>query len=282
MPNEEQIRYWNQRAGERWVALSEQLDFQLGPFGRAAMDRARIERGARVLDVGCGCGDTTLELARRVGAGGNTIGVDVSAPMLELARARAAAAAVPNAEFELADAQSYAPPRTTFDVVFSRFGVMFFEDPEAALHHLLGLLRPGGRLAFVCWRELDDNPWLSVPLEAASRHLELPPAPEATAPGPFAFARREYVAELLDHAGFVSIASEPVNLELDLAAGRGLEAAVDFTLATGPVARAVEQANLRELGPITSSLRRALSAYARNQNVRLAASSWLFTAERLR
>src|SRR5688572_1877812 len=100
MPNEEQIRYWNEQAGARWVALSDQIDFQLGPLGRLAMDRARIAQGSRVLDVGCGCGDTTIELGRRVGPHGRVVGIDVSAPMLELARARAAAAALTNVEFE--------------------------------------------------------------------------------------------------------------------------------------------------------------------------------------
>lgn len=157
---------------------------------------------------------------------------------------------------------------------------MFFDDPRAAFANLRELLAPGGRLAFVCWRALAENPWMTVPLEAAALHVAPPPAAEPTAPGPFAFADREYVSGLLERAGYEAIVSEALDLELDLAAGRGLDSAVEFVLGTGLVARSVEQANLRDLGPLTASLRRALSAHARNQNVLLASSSWIFTAAR--
>jgi hypothetical protein len=156
---------------------------------------------------------------------------------------------------------------------------MFFDDPRTAFDHLRKLLSPGGRVTFVCWRALAENPWMSVPLEAAASHVAPPPAAEPTAPGPFAFAQRAYVSGLLEAAGYEAISCEAIDLELDLAAGRGLDAAVQFVLRTGLVARAVEQAGLRDLGPLTESLRGALSAHVRNHSVPLGSASWIFTAQ---
>jgi len=187
-PNAEQIKYWNEQAGPKWVALQALLDAQIAPLGRRAMDRAGVLAGAHILDVGCGCGQTTLELARRAGSGGAVTGIDISTVMLDRARQVAQEAGVRNVEFVNADAQTYTFPAAAFDVMFSRFGVMFFIDAVTAFAHLRAALRPEGRVAFVCWRSLFDNPWMLVPMMAAASHVQLPAPPAPDAPGPFAFA----------------------------------------------------------------------------------------------
>ncbi|MBM4269590.1 MAG: class I SAM-dependent methyltransferase [Deltaproteobacteria bacterium] len=176
--NAEQVQYWNESAGPRWAAGQEALDERLAPFGTAAMDRGRIAAGEHVLDVGCGCGATTIEIARRVGTNGSAVVADISRPMLEVARRRA-----PEIPFLEADAQTFGFAPSSFDVVFSRFGVMFFADPRAAFANLRKALRPSGRLAFICWQALQKNPWLSLSLGVAARHVALQPPPAPDAPG---------------------------------------------------------------------------------------------------
>ncbi|MFM8754728.1 MAG: class I SAM-dependent methyltransferase, partial [Phenylobacterium sp.] len=165
--NEAQEAYWNDLAGRTWAALQDRIDRQIRPLGLAAMDRLAPSPGETVLDIGCGCGDTSLELARRVGPEGEVLGLDISGLMLEVARRRAAEAGASALEFRQADAQVAALPGGR-DAVFSRFGVMFFADPPAAFANLRRALRPGGRLGFVCWRPLAENLWMRLPAETAA------------------------------------------------------------------------------------------------------------------
>ncbi len=151
-PNSDQIEFWNGLAGERWVRHQNELDAMIGGIGDDVLARAQISEGERVLDVGCGCGHTTLEIARQVGKSGSVTGIDISAMMLDHARTRADAAGVENVEFLNADAATQQFPETGFELLFSRFGVMFFSDPVAAFKNLASAIKPGGRLAFACWR----------------------------------------------------------------------------------------------------------------------------------
>lgn len=164
-PNAEQARLWGDTSGPIWVALSDAIGNQLRGLGREAMDRARFEPGDRVLDVGCGGGETTLEIAGRVGPRGSVTGVDISLPMLTHALESARAAGAGQATFVLGDAQTAMLGEGLFDQLFSRFGVMFFDDPEAAFRNLRRSLRSGGRFTFLCWRAMTDNPLMRVPAE---------------------------------------------------------------------------------------------------------------------
>ena len=179
--------------------LQEALDEEHTALGAVAMDRAQVVPGDRVLDVGCGCGHTSLELARRVSPGGSVLGVDISTPMLERASARADDASAANVRFENADAQTFAFEPSAFDLLYSRMGVMFFDDPRAAFENLLRALCPGGRLSFVCWRKLEENPWMSVPLSAAMKHITAPERPSRLQ-GPSAFADPDHVRSILEGA----------------------------------------------------------------------------------
>lgn len=279
-PNAQQIQYWNEQSGPKWVALQDLIDVQIAPLGRRAMDAAGLAPGARVLDVGCGCGETTLELARRVGPSGRVHGVDLSTVMLERARALASAAGLAHVRFEEADAQTDAFGAAAYDVVYSRFGVMFFANPEAAFANLRLALRPGGRLAFVCWRTLPENPWMAVPLGAALQHLPPPQMLAPDAPGPFAFADAERVCGILTRAGFAGPHAEKVDEVLTIGGGRDLDATVEFLLQMGPTAAALREAGPEKARVVAAAVRESLVPFATDGGVRMSSASWVVTARR--
>src|SRR5262249_8351074 len=161
-------------SGPKWVELHDLVNTQIAPLGDRAMERAALRAGERVLDIGCGCGGTTLDIGRRVGAGGTAMGSDISGVMLDRARSGAEAPGLTTVRFENGDAQTHRFAADSFDVLYSRFGVMFFIDPTAAFGNLRTALRRGGRMAFVCWKPVQENPWMFVPLMAAAQHITLP------------------------------------------------------------------------------------------------------------
>jgi SAM-dependent methyltransferase len=277
--NTEQVEYWNETAGPKWVRLESLLDKQIAPFGKQVIDRAKLAVGERVLDVGCGCGATSLEIARRVGASGAVTGIDISRVMLERARSRAREAGLTNLRFEDADAQTHAFPPASFDVVCSRFGVMFFADPEAAFRNLLTALRPGGRLSFVCWRALGENPWMLIPLMAAAQHVTMPAPPAPEAPGPFAFGDRDRVQRILSSAGFAGISIDAFDERMTIAGG-ALDGVVDFMLEMGPTAALLRDAPPEAATRVPAAVRAALAPFETPEGVRMESGAWLVTARR--
>jgi SAM-dependent methyltransferase len=272
-PNAAQIEHWNGINGETWVRLQERLDNQLAPLGRLAMDKAAIRKGERILDIGCGTGQTTLELAERVGSDGQVLGADISAPMLGLARRRLSDAKIAQASFVAADAQTHAFAPATFDLAFSRFGVMFFADPVAAFANLRAALRKSGRLTFICWRQVQENPWVAIPMAAAFKHIPRPAPPEPGAPGEFAFADRERVHGILAGAGFRDISIEPRDEQVGRAS---LDLAVETALDMGPVGAALREANSPEKRKaVGAAVREALAPFARPEGVRMEAGVWI-------
>jgi SAM-dependent methyltransferase len=274
--NADQAAYWNGPAGHRWIERQQTQDTLLAPITANLFDRARVTAGDRVVDVGCGCGATSIELARRVGPTGHVLGVDISAPML--ARARACAPPDLPLKFVLGDATVHHFDPAQADLLFSRFGVMFFADPVVSFTNIRKALRPGGRLAFLCWREPRLNPWMILPLQAAYRHI--PPLPELGPedPGPFSLAASQRTHRILSAAGFSSIAMEPIDFSLDLAVGRGLEAAVDGAMQIGPVNRALEAQPRNVKEAVASSIRAVLSSCLKGDTVPVGASVWVITA----
>jgi SAM-dependent methyltransferase len=213
--NADQIDFWNGDAGAMWAKRQDRMDALLAPITDGVMKACDVGRGDRVLDVGCGCGDTTLRLAHR---GAVATGVDVSKPMLARARDRAAAAGL-DISFLLGDAAATRFERT-FDALFSRFGVMFFADPTAAFANLRSALRDHGRLCFVCWQAAPLNPWIALPFGAAQPLLPPQPPVDPRAPGPFAFAERDHVERILTAAGFPNVSIDPLTTELVLGRAR--------------------------------------------------------------
>ena len=277
--NAEQIAEWNGALGQRWADARREVDATVAAFGAVALQRARVDAGERVVDIGCGCGDTSIELAQRVGAAGRVLGIDVSRPMLEVARGRAAAAGLHQLSFSEADASSATLP-ADHDVLYSRFGVMFFADPSAAFAHLRGALRPGGRLVFVCWRAPRDNGWAMTPLVAARKALGITPPPaDRLAPGPFAFADGERVRGILHAAGFAGIELQQVDAPIAL--GATPREAAESALRVGPTARLVRDAGPEHRPAILQAVERELAALAAaDGQVSLSGSSWVVSATR--
>ena len=274
--NADQLAYWNGPAGQRWAERQQAQDVLLGPVADLLIDRARPKRGERVIDVGCGSGATTIAFGRKVAPSGHALGIDVSEPML--VRARASTPTDLPVDFVLADATVYPFDPASFDLLASRFGVMFFADPVLSFANMRKALKPSGRLAFACWREPKENPWMMAPLQAVYKHVpKLPPqAPED--PGPFAFASEERVHRILGAAGFTGIAMEACPLSMDIAIGRGLDAAVQGALEIGPAHRALEGQPADIRAAAVNSLREALAPLTRGDTVVLPGSVWIVTA----
>jgi SAM-dependent methyltransferase len=275
-PNAEQIEYWNSASAQRWVAQQDRIDASIEPFGVLAIDRAELAAGERVIDVGCGCGATTLALAERVGAPGRVLGVDISAVMLARARDRARTAGAANAEFANADAQTHAFGAGEWDCAYSRFGVMFFADPTRAFANLRGALRRGGRVSFACWRPFPENPWMTVPYAALATFLTPPPPPPPGAPGPFSLGDPDRLRGILVGAGFERIELAPHDGELAL--GRSLDDAMVFALSAGPASRLLEGATAADRARAERAVRDALAPHARQGTVALAGAIWLVRA----
>jgi len=274
--NSLQVADWNGAVGEHWAAEQERTDALIRAFGDAARDAANVRPGERVLDVGCGCGDTSLVLADTVGSTGAVVGVDVSSPMLAVARRRAAGRS--QLTFTEADASRASLPGP-FDLLFSRFGVMFFDDPPAAFTHMRTAMKPGGRLAFVCWQEARDNPWAAIPAQAARRVSgpSLTP-PDPTAPGPFAFGNPDRVRAILSAAGFAGISHTAFESPMYL--GSSPRSAAESAVRIGPASRVAREAGAERVPAIIDAIEAALKPHAGlNGAVSLPGRTWIVTAE---
>ncbi|HEY8572603.1 class I SAM-dependent methyltransferase [Phenylobacterium sp.] len=272
-PNAAQVAYWNESAGPVWAQSQAALDRQLAPLGRAGMAVLAPGPGERILDVGCGAGETTLELKAAVGPGGAATGVDISRPLLKISRRRAEG--LSGVEFVEADAQTHPFEPGAFDAVFSRFGVMFFADPQAAFGNIRRAMRPGGRLAFVCWRPPTENPVMTLPMVAALPLLPQPPQPpEPGAPGPFAFADPERPRSILEAAGFQDIAIAPHDEKVG---GGDVEATTELAMKIGPLGAQIRE-HPHLAAAVREAVRHALAPHAGPDGVKLGAAIWIVTA----
>ncbi len=233
-PNADQRDFWNDRPGQTWARLQPLLDIQHAEAADILFDRARLSAGEAVLDIGCGGGETTLRAARTVGPEGRAVGLDISAPILGVARARADEAGLGQVSFVEADAQLY---RATapFDIALSRFGVMFFDDPVAGFASIAAQVRPGGRVCWIVWAGPQHNMLFRVTAEVANDHLGAGPPPDPTEPGPMALQDVDRVTALMHLAGFRDAAGEPVDGRIALPE----EAAPLLVSELGPIAQRV-------------------------------------------
>jgi SAM-dependent methyltransferase len=276
-PNAEQREYWNGADSREWVDAAERYDEMLAPFVAPLLDAAAPARGERALDVGCGNGFTTLAVAELVG-NGEVVGVDLSSAMLENARRRAASRAITNARFLEADAQADALPGP-FDLLLSRFGIMFFDDPISACANLGRSLADDGRVAFVCWCSLPENEWVRVQANAASAHVAAA-AIDADGPGPFRYGDPTPFVRALEHAGLRRVQVERFDTTI-LLGGRGdLDTAMAFLAGSGMTRRLLGDAAPEAQGRAVEAVREALAAFETPDGVRLGAAAWIVTASR--
>jgi SAM-dependent methyltransferase len=275
--NSEQIAEWNGALGRRWAEMQREIDDVVVPFGNAALKAAAPQPGERVIDIGCGCGDTSIDIARIVGEAGAVLGIDVSQPMLEVARSRGALARCTHLVFRDGDASEAGLPANT-DLLYSRFGVMFFSQPSPAFSHLRTSLRQGGRCVFVCWRAPSDNAWAMTPLVAARKAMGITPAPaDPHAPGPFAFADEERLREILSGAGFSDIDVQRFDAAVTL--GPTPRSAAEGAARIGPVSRLVREVGVEHLPTILDAVERTLAPLAASDgHVDLNGSTWIVSA----
>jgi SAM-dependent methyltransferase len=274
--NADQLAFWNGRGGDIWVARQKYTDIIIAPASEALLAFAAPHVGERVLDVGCGCGATTLDFARAVGAAGRVAALDISAPMLAEAPTRAAAAGIANVEWRQADAATAA--LDPFDLLLSNCGVMFFGDPVMAFAHMRKAANPGARMALACWRPVTENPWMKVPMDTVSRHL--PPRPKADphAPGMFAFSDPQRVTAILTAAGWAPPQFDRFDLDLDIAAGRGLDEAVLQSTKIGAVNSWLRGQPENVVTAAVASLRETLTAHQDGASVHLPGAMWLISS----
>ena len=271
-----QVAYWNSAAGEKWLKRQAETDAMLAPAHQGAIAQAAPGVGARVIDIGCGCGASTLDLAAHVGPLGSVLAVDVSEPML--ARAQERTKHLPQVECRVADAAAHPFAPASYDLLFSRFGVMFFGDPAAAFAHMRKALKPSGRAVFVCWRPIDENPWMRVPLNAVCKHVPRPPRPGPEDPGPFSFASTERVTRILTEAGFAPPTFTKLDFDLDIANGRGLEAAVESASTIGAASAALNNQPPELVAAAMAELRATLAPLEKDGRVPLAGAMWIVEA----
>ncbi len=275
------VAFWNDTLAEKFDRFREILQNGLSYHSRIPLEKLRLQPGAQIVDVGCGWGDTAIQLARKTGPEGFVLGLDCVEQFLEAGRGDAEAAGVRNVRFEAADVERY-PFEPVFDLCFSRFGMMFFENPVAAMRNVRRGLRPGGELIFIVWRTIDDNPWLGLPKQVVLDFLE-PPGDDARTcgPGPFSMANPETVSKQLEIAGFDSVDFERIDGPVTV--GASLEDAVRFQLAIGPAGEVFREAGEeaeRQRGKIEHAMREALAPYHGKEGVVMPSSSWSITARR--
>ena len=272
-PNQAQIELWDGRVGEKWAALQASLDAMLVEVTVELTRRAGSVAGRRVLDIGCGAGETCLAW---LAGGAEVTGIDVSGAMLAVAAKRIGG----RAALIKADAATWRSERP-FDLAVSQFGLMFFDDPERAFAAIAADLRPSGRLLFVCWRAAADNQWVSVPMQAIRDLLPPAAAPaDPHAPGPFALADRDRLRGLLARAGFADIAIEPFDCALFFASEGGVDAAVRLAMQVGPSGSALAGASPETLTRAAERLQAALTPHAREDRVSLGGAVWMVEAVR--
>ena len=267
--------YWKEDGGHKWVEYIDATESSLEAFNELLLDHAQVKDGEFALDVGCGGGVNSMEIANRVGPGGKVKGVDISAPILDIARSRGTGRA--NLEFLEGDAAAIELPEGYFDLVFSRFGVMFFSNPVAAFENLKKAIRPGGRMVFLCWRSLEENPWMGVPTQAVFSIIPPQgPAPAPDAPGPFSLADSGRIREILKNAGLKVAEVKAVDVTMKLGP---LAETVDYFMKMGPGAAALVDAAEHQKQAALNAVRDSLVQFEVNGLIKPPAAAWIVAAE---
>jgi SAM-dependent methyltransferase len=275
--DDEQVALWNGSAGSAWVETQDLLDQLFKPFEDLLVEAITAKSGGRLLDVGCGTGSTTLAIARRFAAKDGCTGIDISAPMIAAARSRAEREGTP-ATFIGANAQDYAFEPARFDVIISRFGVMFFTDPVQAFANLRRSAREGAELLLIAWRSADQNPFMTEAERAAAPLLPRLPTRTPNAPGQFAFAGRDRVYTILEQSNWSEITIRPI----DIACSMPEKELLRYLTHLGPVGMILQQVDQATRARIIETIRPAFDRYIHGTEVHFTAACWMISALRLR
>ena len=272
-------RFWNEEGGRTWVAHIDQIDALVVPLSAISLERAGPKAGEVVLDVGCGGGATSRHLAECVSSHGRIVGVDISSTILAVAKERAGH--IPNLRFEMGDAQTMDLGEHVFDLIYSRFGVMFFQNVIAAFTNLHRALKPTGRLRFLCWRAGEENPWMTKPAAAIQEIFPSPPGsspdmPDPNAPGPFSLAQEERLHDVLQAAGFTAIKVEALDEHMRM--GSTDEAMSLILGMMGPSAEQMSLATNDQVTALNDALRRILAHYDTGGRIAIPCAAWMVSA----
>ena len=268
--------FWKTEGGEKWVTHIDLLEGELAHLDRILLEHCHITPGETILDVGCGGGITSLALAEQTGPTGKVLGIDVSAIILDVAKKRGKD--VKNIEFKLGDAGRDDLGEGTFDLVTSRFGLMFFDRPVEAFRNLRRMLKPDGRMVFICWRTFAENPWMAEPAAAVFSVIpppENPPAPEPDDPGPFSLGERERLRFVLEKAGLRDITLAALDTEMNLG---DMDEAVYMASQIGPAARAIGDATEEKRTAAENAIQKMLDQYQTADGVILSGACWMVSA----
>lgn len=269
---------WQGAGGQRWLAHIDRFESMVAPVGEALIARAGFRPGETVVDVGCGGGLNSLQIARVVAPHGKVLGIDIAHMLIEKAEARAWEQGVGNVEFYCADAETARLPMTGFDRLFARFGVMFFRDTTAAFAHMRGWLRPGGSMIFSCWARVEDNPWFGDIGRIVGAYADLP-RPNPDEPGPFRLADPETTRAILDRAGFVDVEIEQwKGLQPLGGEGSSVESAAGFVMDAMPVSVAIGELPGEARERLRQELIALLTPHYRDGAVRIAGTAWFVAA----
>ena len=278
--NKNQRDFWSGKGGDIWVERQNVMDTMLSPLGEAALNKLNFNEEENVLDIGCGCGHTTLNIAKRIEPLGNVTGLDISEPMLERAKESAVEMSITNTTFKCVDVQTEDLGDQIYSAAFSRFGVMFFEDSIAAFKNINKSLISGGYLSFVCWQSPAVNPWQSLFIQEVKKFLDLP-SPPPRSPGPFAFMESEYVSSILEESKFQDIRIEGHEAEVNMFSGRSLSDSVKDYISINPVVtQMLKESSENQIAEIINSGIEAFSPYYSEKGLIFPSATWLVTARK--
>ena len=274
MANNSQHVFWCGQGGANWVKKKDTIDDMLDPFGQAAMKRLNVLPSSTIVDIGCGSGATTFQLAHQLSSNGFVTGIDISKPLLDHARSLNHFS---NVRFIEEDLQTSSHSAGSFTHAFSRFGVMFFDDSVAAFSTIQKLLKPGGMLSFICWQTAQQNLWQTLILKEIKKSVDIPDSNPRT-PGPFAFGNRDYVQSILTESHFQNIQIESYERPVTIFRGYSPEDAVTEMLALNPALQFLKDYPENEQAVIKGNVVTAYSKYQNDEGFEFPSAAWIVTA----
>ena len=278
--NKDQKDFWSGKGGDIWVKRQQAMDTMLNPLGEAALKKLELNEDSNVLDIGCGCGNTTLNIAEKIKPSGRVTGLDISKPMLQRAIESAQNRSLENTSFQCLDVQTEDFGVNTFNAAFSRFGVMFFEDPVAAFRNINESLLPRSPLSFICWQSPIQNPWQSLFVQEVKKFIDLP-SPPPRSPGPFAFMESDYVNSILENSNFENVEIVGYEAKVNMFSGRSLSDAVKDYTSINPVVTEMLKDSTEELKErILNSVIEVFSPYFSEKGLIFSSATWIVTANK--